>query len=67
MECAWLLATRIKDTTCYLSFYYVFLEVYHFLLGCYLNFKVVDNFIFLFFYFFFFCGRLEIGNYDLCN
>jgi hypothetical protein len=50
MECAWLLVTRIKDTTCYLSFYYVFLEVFHFLLGCYLNFKVVDNFFFFFFF-----------------
>ena len=66
MECAWLLATRIKDTTCYLSFYYVFLEVYHFLLGCYLNFKVVDNFIFLFFYFFFVEDlRLEIMIYAI--
>ena len=59
LEIEWnVLATRINDKTCYLFFYYVFLEVYHLLLGCYLNFKVVDNF---------FCGRLEIENYDLCN
>jgi hypothetical protein len=45
LEIEWnVLATRINDKTCYLCFYYVFLEVYHLLLGCYLNFKVVDNF-----------------------